>query len=155
MRSTDGGSTWSIVSDWLPLPSRGIDLDYIHADFHALAVGTDGAFYAGTDGGFFTSADARTGATPVFSSTQNRGLVSHLAYSVACAPESWPAALQGWMGGGMQDNGTRVRAGDTTTFNQVFGGDGIGLAVSRSTATLQDGTVVPQLLLASAEFLLV
>src|SRR4029077_3767639 len=101
-----------------------------HADFHAMAVGADGTFIAGTDGGFFVSSNART-ATPdqvTFSSARNLGLVSHLIYNVACAPESWPADLQVWMAGGMQDNGTRARVGTTTTFNQVSGGDGVGLA---------------------------
>lgn len=154
VRSQDGGNTWAVVSDWLPGPQR-LSLGYVHADLHALALGADGVLYAGSDGGIFASKDARaaTAGNVTFSSTQNRGLVTHLVYTVACAPEAWPAEMQAWVAGGMQDNGTRVRSGATTIFNQVLGGDGIGLAVSAGTHfdnALAAG--VPDVILASAEF---
>jgi photosystem II stability/assembly factor-like uncharacterized protein len=153
LRSSDGGNSWEVLSNWLPGP-QGLSLAYIHADLHAVAVGADGAVYVGSDGGIFVSQDARTSvaSSVTFSSTANRGLVTHLVYTVACAPETWPAAMQGWVGGGMQDDGTRIRTGSTTEFNQALGGDGIGLAVSASThldATLGNA---PDVLLASAEF---
>ncbi len=135
VRSSDGGVSWSVMSDWLPA-ATGISLTYVHADFHALAIGPGGDFFAGSDGGLYRSdsgdKSVRTAAPGVasFDPATNQGLVTHLIYSVACAPESWPAELQGFVVGGMQDNGTRLRAGNTTTFNQVFGGDGIGVAVS-------------------------
>jgi len=136
IRSTDGGHSWSVVSNWLPHNSGNaeIDLPYVHADLHAFGVGADRTFYAGSDGGIGASLNALSGsaAEVTFTSKRNEGLVSHLVYSVACAPESWPASAQGFVGGGLQDNGTRLRSADptkTTTFNQVLGGDGIGLAV--------------------------
>ena len=144
VQSIDGGVSWSVVANWLPGP-QGFSLPYVHADFHSLAFGADGTIYAGSDGGIFASADG--GKT--FSSKPNEGLVTHLVYSVACAPETWPAALQGFLAGGMQDNGTRIRTGSTTTFNQVLGGDGIGVAVS---ADLTNDGTAPKVLLASAEF---
>jgi photosystem II stability/assembly factor-like uncharacterized protein len=137
VRSLDAGRSWSVLSDWLPHNSENSDIDrpYVHADLHAFAVGADGALYAGSDGGLFVSANAlsEAAAKVSFTSRRNEGLVTHLAYSVACAPESWPAAAQGFVAGGLQDNGTRLRDGATTTFNQIFGGDGVGLAVSAST----------------------
>ncbi len=139
VRSLDGGRSWSVLSDWLPHNSGNgnIDRPYVHADLHAFAVGADGTFYAGSDGGLATSSDALAGdasaATFSFTSVHNEGLVTHLAYTVACAPESWPGSLQGFVAGGLQDNGTRLRDGETTTFNQLVGGDGTGLAVSAST----------------------
>jgi hypothetical protein len=135
VRSTDAGQTWSVLSDWLPCCSTAppINLPYVHADFHAFAIATDGTFYAGTDGGIFRSGNARSGlvADVTFSSALNEGLVTHLVYNVACAPDTWPTNMQGWVTGGLQDNGTRVRVLDstgagTTTFDQLLGGDGIG-----------------------------
>ena len=151
VRSMDGGLTWSVISDWLPVP-QGITQPYVHADFHSLAVGADGTFYAGTDGGFFysTAARASPAAQVAFSSSRNRGLVTHLVYNVACAPDTWPADLLGWVAGGMQDDGTRARAGASPTFNQVIGGDGIGLAVGASAAHVGTSDV-PAIFYASAE----
>jgi len=156
VRSTDAGRSWSVLSDWLPCCSATppINRPYVHADFHAFAIAADGMFYAGTDGGIFRSDNARSGpvAAVTFTSALNRGLVTHLVYNVACAPETWPANMQGWVTGGLQDNGTRVRVLDstgagTTVFNQMLGGDGIGQAVSRDA---HNG--VPDAFLASVEF---
>lgn len=146
IRSLDGGVTWSVLSDWLPGPT-GIPRPYVHADFHAFAVGIDGTFYAGSDGGIFPSKNARSLADPAsvtFTSARNEGLVTHLLYNVACAPDTWPSTMWGWMAGGTQDDGTRVRKGNTTTFDQLLGGDGIGLAVSGGVTS-----GVPNLFLAS------
>lgn len=132
VRSLNGGVTWGVVSDWLPVP-QGLSLAYVHADFHTMSVGPDGALYVGSDGGIFKSVNAQA-ASPdavAFSYTLNEGLVTHLIYSVACALDTWPAALQGFVIGGLQDNGTRMRtSANPTTFNQVLGGDGIGVSVS-------------------------
>jgi photosystem II stability/assembly factor-like uncharacterized protein len=141
IRSLDAGRTWSVLSDWLPNNSQNANIDrpYVHADLHAFAVGANGLFYAGSDGGIAVSPNALSSSVAakdvIFASTSNEGLVTHLAYTVACAPESWSQSptTRGFIAGGMQDNGTRVRSGETTTFNQLLGGDGIGLAVSAGT----------------------
>ena len=150
LQSADGGVTWSVLSNWLPVP-QDLTMPYIHADLHSLAFGADGTFYAGSDGGIAVSTTVGT-ARVSFSSKLNQGLVTHLVYSVACAPEGWPPEMQGFVAGGMQDNGTRVRVGASTTFNQLLGGDGIGVAVSADTGQLKDGTLVPKVLVASSEF---
>ena len=153
LRSSDGGNSWEVLSNWLPVP-QALNLPYIHADLHSIALGADGAVYVGSDGGISVSADARTGpvASIGFTSTQNRGLVTHLVFTVACAPETWPAALQGFVGGGLQDNGTRLRDVATTAFDQVLGGDGIGLAVSAGAHPDPVLGYAPDVLLGSAEF---
>ncbi|GAC1347014.1 MAG: hypothetical protein NVSMB23_25590 [Myxococcales bacterium] len=144
IRTKDGGATWTVVADWLPAADR-IPLPYVHADYHAIAASIatgKPVFYFGTDGGLFRSDDIATvdptyAAMPTVSDALNRGVVSHLVYSVACAKESWPAQLQGFTIGGMQDNGTRERAlpaifaapSGPDSFDMVNGGDGIGVAV--------------------------
>ena len=146
IRTTDGGASWSVVSDWLPI-AGGIALPYVHSDHHAMAsVGYPGAettrFFFGSDGGLFRSDDLHV--APVgqghVSSAINKGVVTHLVYSVACAKDSWPEYLQGFALGGLQDNGTRMRAlprfyataSTPGTFNLIFGGDGFGVGVTRA-----------------------
>ncbi|MBS2022996.1 MAG: hypothetical protein JST92_11330 [Deltaproteobacteria bacterium] len=138
IRSRDAGATWSVVSDWLP-KGINVNLPYVHADMHAIGASVSNGktrFYFGSDGGLFGSDDVHTAAPgqATVVSTTNVGLVSHLLYNLACAHDSWPSGLQDWMVGGLQDNGTRLRATASTsgpsTFNQILGGDGIGVGWS-------------------------
>jgi photosystem II stability/assembly factor-like uncharacterized protein len=127
-KTTDGGTSYAKVSDWLAQNN----LPYVHADFHAGNFDSTGAFYVGTDGGLFKSTDAGT----TWSSALNNGLVTHLAYSVGSTLASTPAVI-----GGLQDNGTRLRSGSTTTFNQVIGGDGFGSDINPQNASLMLGSL--------------
>ncbi len=121
-KSTDGGNTWTLISNWLPGGNTGTStLPYIHADFHCAAfsnLGGTARLYFGTDGGLFTS----TNGGSTWDDTKNKGLVNHLIYALAANPGVPGSALIG-----LQDNGTRIRSGLTSTFNQVRGGDGFGV----------------------------
>ena len=77
----------------------------------------------GTDGGLSVSED--DGAT--FSTAKNRGLATHLFYTVA-----GNAQFPNLVIGGTQDNGTRLRTDNGKTYNQVIGGDGMGAAYSQA-----------------------
>lgn len=99
-------------------------------------------FYAGTDGGLFRSYDVFTAVpstdnssgAPHFEAQIGRGLVTHLAYSIATDLHDSSSTV---MIGGLQDNGTRLRtAASPTTFNQVIGADGfaVGIGISNSNA---------------------
>jgi hypothetical protein len=105
--------SYTQMSNWLAQYS----LPYVHADFHAGAYDANGNLYVGTDGGVFVSTD--DGVT--WSDKFNIGIVSHLLYSVGSSEAAPDAVI-----GGFQDNGTRVRATNTSTFNQTLGGDGFG-----------------------------
>ena len=117
-KTTDGGSTFRQVTDWL-----GNGFPYVHADFHAGWFDATG-LWIGTDGGVFQSTDGGT----TFSNSLNNGLVTHLLYSVGSSPANRNAVI-----GGLQDNGTRVREAATTTFDETIGGDGFGAAIHRTT----------------------
>ncbi len=117
-KSTNGGASLRAMSDWL-----GDGLPYVHADFHAGAIDASGTLYVGTDGGVFSSTNGGT----TFSNTLNKGLVTHLLYSVGSSLGAPSAVI-----GGMQDNGTRVREGATSVFNTVIGGDGFGALIHRT-----------------------
>ena len=117
-KTTNGGTSWTLTSNWL----AQYTLPYVHADFHCAAYSNLGGtprLYFGTDGGLFTSTDGGT----TWDDTKNKGLVNHLIYALAANPGVPGSALVG-----LQDNGTRIRSGLTSTFNQVRGGDGFGVA---------------------------
>jgi photosystem II stability/assembly factor-like uncharacterized protein len=126
--TSDGGRTWFITTDWLG--QNG--LPYVHADSHAAAYDAAGALYIGSDGGLFKSTDG--GAT--FTDALNVGIVTHLVYNLGSSTATPSAVI-----GGMQDNGTRVRSGATSIFNQVIGGDGFGCNIHPLDGRLALGTL--------------
>jgi photosystem II stability/assembly factor-like uncharacterized protein len=121
-KSTDGGATWRIISNWL----AQFKLPYVHADHHAAAFATlngEPAMIFGTDGGLFISTDG--GGS--FSSQKNDGISSYLIYAMAGNPAHPDDVVIG-----LQDDGTRWRIGKSGTYNQVLGGDGFGTAWSQA-----------------------
>ncbi|HTD24824.1 MAG TPA: hypothetical protein VK738_19380, partial [Terriglobales bacterium] len=126
-RTTDGGATWTLITDWLP--RSGANLPYAHADFHAAAISTltsPAKLFFGSDGGLFVSND--TGAS--WDYRKNIGIVSHLIYALTTNPNSLSTTIIG-----LQDNGTRVREGSTTIYDQTRGGDGFGVGTSQANTT--------------------
>jgi photosystem II stability/assembly factor-like uncharacterized protein len=114
-KSTDGGQTWRLISNWL----AQYGLPYVHADFHAAAFAPQTkTLLFGTDGGLFTSTDS--GKT--WSDQKNDGIASYLVYALATNDKNTSDVIIG-----LQDNGTRIRVGNGNTYNQVFGGDGFGV----------------------------
>lgn len=117
-KSTDGGVTWRVISNWLAL----FGLPYVHADFHAATfVPQTNTVLFGSDGGLFESTDG--GAT--FNDKKNDGIGSYLIYALATNNNNADDVIIG-----LQDNGTRLRIGTSDTYNQVFGGDGFGVGWS-------------------------
>ena len=130
-KSTDGGGTWTLVSNWL----AQFKLPYVHADFHAAAFTTlkgEPAILFGGDGGLFVSTDGARS----FSSQKNDGISSYLIYALTGNPKHPDDVLIG-----LQDDGTRWREGKTGTYNQVLGGDGFGVAWSQATDRVSLATV--------------
>jgi hypothetical protein len=130
-KSTNGGGTWRIITNWL----AQFGLPYVHADFHAAAfarLNNDPAIVFGTDGGLFISTDnARS-----FSSQKNDGISSYLIYAMTGNPKHPDDVLIG-----LQDDGTRWRIGKSGTYNQVLGGDGFGVAWGQATDSTSLATV--------------
>jgi hypothetical protein len=112
-----------------------VNLPYVHADWHTTVISNVGGTlvaFAGSDGGLFSSTNvfsAGSGSAVTWNYTDNRGIASHLFYSIASGDPT--TGDQNVVFGGLQDNGTRFRdlMGSPTTFNQVIGGDGIGTAL--------------------------
>ncbi|MCY1083724.1 hypothetical protein [Archangium lansingense] len=128
-KTTDGGSSYSQVSNWL----GQFSLPYVHADFHAAAFNPAGTkLFVGNDGGVFTTTDG--GAT--FSDSINVGIASHLIYDIGSSGNNRSAVIAG-----LQDNGTRVRVGSGTVYNQELGGDGFGCDIHATNAKQMLGTL--------------
>eukprot|EP01041_Mallomonas_annulata_P006613 gene6613-13390_t len=126
VKTTNGGSSWSIISTWY-----GPDyfkLPYVHADFHAAAAYTTSStgvttLIFGTDGGLFAS----TNSGSTWTSEKNRGLVTQLPNFICGSP------LLNRLMIGLQDQGTRERTDSTsTTWYFVAGGDGDGCGYSQA-----------------------
>src|SRR3954447_12609577 len=120
--------SYSQMSNWL----AQFGLPYVHADAHAATFATDGSFYIGSDGGIFKSTDKGDSWTDDL----NNGLTTHQFYNIG----SFAAAPQEVLGG-LQDNGTRLRAGATSTFNEVIGGDGFGVNINRNDGSKMVGSI--------------
>jgi hypothetical protein len=173
-RSTNGGVSWTVMADWLPfaLTQTGglTDAQYAHADWHAATVAHVNSvayFYGGNDGGLIrggTNVLTDTPANVIWEDRLNRGIVSHLIYSVASGKERPSTTCTPGGGdivyGGFQDNGTRLRTlpsncavppATPSTFNpptctnyvgysQIIGGDGFGVGLGCTGASAAMGS---------------
>jgi len=122
-RTRDGGATWTLLSDWLGTSG----LPYVHADFHAAAYsrfGGTATLFFGTDGGLFVSTDDGTR----WNDGKNEGLVTHLIYALSSNPKQSDRTVIG-----LQDNGSRYRHPNSTSYSQMLGGDGFGTGWSQAT----------------------
>jgi len=126
--STDGGATWTVLSNWLPGNAVPPEFPYVHADFHCAAMvpGLRRIFLGG-DGGIFYSDDGAAS----FESGRNVGLSGDLVYAVISGGRRQGEALIG-----LQDLGTRYRRPNTPVWDQVLGGDGFGVAWSQANDAL-------------------
>ncbi len=158
-RSLDSGSTWSQMTHWL-----GSGHVYAHADFHATAWSASGStLFVANDGGLAVVRDpfattiptgptGNSGTTSVVTfldNRRNKGLVSHLVYSIGSSTAANPPDSKWRVTMGLQDNGTRVRQpnapgglliGTEGTFEDMIGGDGLGTLIHPANGNLMLGS---------------
>lgn len=109
-RSTNGGNSWSAVTDWAGWPAS----NYCHADNHDLqfAPGSSQAIFSMNDGGIFKSSDQGATWTDL-----SNGLDIKQYYRLACSYQS-----PGTVYAGAQDNGTdRVMGANSFRVNGADG----------------------------------
>jgi len=119
-RSTNGGTSWTHLSDWAQMYYGG-GIDYIHADQHIVAYkpGSSEKILFGTDGGVFYTENGNA-STPIFIQ-RNKNYNTLQFYTGAMHP----GAGQNKFIGGLQDNGTLYYQGaPLTIYNMISGGDG-------------------------------
>ncbi|MEO6325349.1 MAG: hypothetical protein ABIT01_10255, partial [Thermoanaerobaculia bacterium] len=124
-KSTDGAATWSHKSSWFAAVSAS---NYVHADIHSMAwIGT--TLLIGNDGGINKTTD---GATSF--SNLNTNVITRQYYSIAVTPANRNLVI-----GGAQDNGTNMRTTNTSSFSEVIGGDGFGVAAHQTNSSILYG----------------
>ncbi|HZV69283.1 MAG TPA: GEVED domain-containing protein [Saprospiraceae bacterium] len=118
-RSTNGGTSWTGISDW----NGNFSQPYVHADQHAIVFrpGAPNEVLFGNDGGLFFSTNAGNSAvTPSFAEKNTGYNVTQL---YACASKN--EFNSNFFLGGCQDNGTQqFTLPQANTTDRVVGGDG-------------------------------
>jgi Ig-like domain CHU_C associated len=129
IKSTDGGATFTRISQWV-----GTTGQYVHADIHNIQwVDNGNKLFIGTDGGLFFSANKGT----TFSD-KNTGLRLKQFYGVSMHPTATNYFLAG-----AQDNGTHQFNGPGLTSSvEVLGGDGGITAIDQNEPQFQTGAYV-------------
>jgi len=109
-KTTNGGTSWSQITNWYTHPSYA----YVHADHHAIVFHPSNAntMFVGTDGGIYKSVNSGTAWTAL-----NNGLEVTQFYYGAVHPTS------DVFYGGTQDNGT-LKTSSGLTWTEILSGDG-------------------------------
>ena len=110
-KSTNGGSTWSIVGHWYGAGST----PYVHADHHhAIFRPNTSQLYVGTDGGVYKSSNGGSSWSDL-----NDGMNITQYYKISQSTTDTSVIVAG-----AQDNGSHLRS-STMNWSQVTGGDGM------------------------------
>ena len=114
-RSTNGGTSWSIIAHW-----TGSGAPYVHADIHDLIYLNGTTFYSGNDGGVFRTQNSGVSWTDL-----SNGLHIGQSYRLGQSANNGT-----WLLTGRQDNGTDRLNG--VTWSCVIGGDGMECFIDRT-----------------------
>lgn len=132
-RSTNGGVSFNITSQWIPGNAASENIGYCHADIDILEY-VGGKLYVGSDGGIFVADNPL-----VVNSTYYRDLTNGLGirqfYKIGVS-QTDPEVVTG----GSQDNGTSVY-NDTGNWNDWLGADGMETFVDKNNRNILYGTV--------------
>ncbi len=111
-RSSDGGNTWTNLTNGYGTPNG----KNIHVDQHAIAFanGSGSTFYIGNDGGVWKTTDGSTSFTNCNSTFQTIQF-----YDIAVSPQDPSFTF-----GGTQDNGIESNTQPSSTWNEIYVGDG-------------------------------
>jgi hypothetical protein len=125
-RSTNGGLSWTQISQWWAVNSGSVHADH-HVIVNSLSYNgsTNRTVYFGNDGGVYKAQDITAVTSPVTGWTPlNNGLSITQFYSGA-----GHNGLNGRIIGGTQDNGSLRNAPAGTNWSAFFGGDGGASAI--------------------------
>jgi|GEM_PF-2812568 len=113
-KSNDGGATWTIKSHW----SGSGGIFEVHADKHLMEFQDDNTLWEGNDGGIYRT----TNGGDTWTDRTSNMVISQM-YRIGVAEVDQQVIA------GLQDNGTKKRA-NNTTWTDVLGGDGMDCAIS-------------------------
>ncbi|MEY8847456.1 T9SS type A sorting domain-containing protein [Psychroserpens sp. XS_ASV72] len=136
-RSTNGGDTFNITSQWIPQNASSQNIGYCHADIDILEyVGnpTDGyKLYVGSDGGIYVADDPLNVSTSYYRDL-TPGLGIRQFYRIGIS-QTDPVIVTG----GSQDNGTSV-LGSNGVWKDWLGADGMETFVDKDNSNILYGT---------------
>ncbi|MES2838561.1 MAG: PKD domain-containing protein [Bacteroidota bacterium] len=117
-RSTDGGVNWIINSHWTGAGGK----PYVHADVHDIVFlpGSGTTLFSANDGGIFKTTNSGTTWTDL---SNNLAIAQQYRIGLSTSTPNLIVA-------GHQDNGTNIYNG--STWNEVFGGDGMDCFIDRT-----------------------
>ena len=124
-RSTNGGTSWSIVNHWW-----GDGVPAVHADKHNLIYRNNGDLFECNDGGVYSSINNGTSWTD-----RTNGMVISQMYKLGNS-----ATVANEVITGLQDNGTKLFG--SSTWTDVKGGDGMECLIDYTNVNVQYGTYV-------------
>jgi hypothetical protein len=124
-KSTNGGVSWSIMTNWYQTST----VPAMHADQHDLIFQNSTTIYAANDGGIYRSTNSGVSWTDL----TNGMAISQLYRASAAQTDTKVIA-------GLQDNGTKLRS-TTGTWSDEIGGDGMDCAIDPSNASYMYGTL--------------
>jgi PKD repeat protein len=127
-RSTNGGSTWTMISHWY----GGFSKPYVHADVHDIQFlpGSGTTILSANDGGFFKTTNSGSSWTDLSS---NLAIAQQYRFSLSTSSASMILA-------GHQDNGTN-RTTNLTAWTEVGGGDGMDCFIDRTNNNRQISSI--------------
>ncbi|MBK9339060.1 MAG: PKD domain-containing protein [Lewinellaceae bacterium] len=128
-KSTNGGTSFSLTSHWVPGTAASLGVGYNHADVDILKFKGD-TLYVGTDGGIYRSTN---GAQSFVDRTPGLGIREFYKIGVS---KTNPNVVSG----GSQDNGTGVMRGANRTWVDWLGADGMETFVDWNNANILYGT---------------
>ncbi|WP_400077787.1 VPS10 domain-containing protein [Winogradskyella sp. R77965] len=135
-RSTDGGESFNITSQWVPNNASNLGIGYCHADvdlLHFAGSGSDAKLYVGTDGGIFRADDPITVNSDYYTDL-TPGLGIRQFYRIGVS-QTDPVVITG----GSQDNGTSTLREDGN-WTDWLGADGMEGFVDKNDPTIMYGT---------------
>jgi len=124
-KSTNGGVSWSIMTNWYQTST----LPAMHADQHDLIFQNSTTIYAANDGGIYRSTNNGVSWTDL-----TNGMAISQLYRASTAQTDTRVIA------GLQDNGTKLRS-TTGTWSDEIGGDGMDCAIDPSNASYMYGTL--------------
>ncbi len=129
MKSTDGGTTWTQISNW-----AGSCFQYVHADQHIILFepGSSSVIYFGNDGGIYRTTTGNN-ATPTISAKINGYNVTQY---YACALH--PTSGSNYILAGAQDNGSqKLTTAGLGAGSNATGGDGCFCHIDQGNSAYQ------------------
>ncbi|WP_422107803.1 VPS10 domain-containing protein [Winogradskyella sp.] len=135
-RSTDGGTNFSITSQWIPGNAAGSGIGYCHADVDIMLFagsGPDARLLVGTDGGIFR-AENPTNVNANYYTDLTPGMGIRQFYRIGVS-QTDPVIVTG----GSQDNGTSTLREDGN-WTDWLGADGMESFVDKNNPAIMYGT---------------